>query len=568
MTDPELADATYVEPLTPEFLERIIERERPDAHPAHGRAGRPASTWPWRWPNAASWKAQRAARSAPTSTRSRPAEDRELFKTAMLRDRRRGAAVRTRPLGRGGRGRSRGEIGLPVVVRPSFTLGGSGGGIAYNRRGLPRRSSPAAWPSRPSHEVLVEESPRGWKEFELEVMRDTADNVIIVCSIENFDPMGVHTGDSITVAPPDDASDRRVPGDARRGQGDHPQDRRRDRRLEHPVRRRPDDRPASRHRDEPARLALVRAGLEGDGLPDRQDRGATSPSATRSTRSRTTSRRRRRPPSSPRSTTSWSRSRAGRSRSSRRPTPGSTIQMKSVGEAMAIGRTFTEALQGAPLAGDRARRPRRRRGTPLPPDELLAKLRESRRPSASSTCAAPSWPGMTCRGDRGLTQIDPWFLDDIRAIVETEDGFAGRDRRRRRPRGRCGAAKRLGFSDRALAGSWAAQARPRSARAARSSASSPSTRRSTPARPSSRRRRRTSTRPTRTRTSRSGRTGRKVMILGGGPNRIGQGIEFDYCCVHACSRWARPGSRRSWSTATPRRSRPTTTRPTASTSSR
>ena len=211
------------------------------------------------------------------------------------------------------------EVGLPAIIRPSFTMGGTGGGIAYNRDEfleIVERGIDAS----PTNEVLIEESVLGWKEYEMEVVRDKADNCIIICSIENIDPMGVHTGDSITVAPGADADRQGIPDHARRLAGGAARDRRRDRRLQRAVRDRPGQRPHDRDRDEPARVALLGAGLQGDRLPDRQGRGASSPSATPSTRSPTTSpAARRRPRSSRRSTTSSPRSRASPSRSSPAP---------------------------------------------------------------------------------------------------------------------------------------------------------------------------------------------------------------------------------------------------------
>ena len=205
MTDPELADATYVEPLTLPFLERIIEKERPDAllPTVGGQTGLNLSLALADAGILDKWSVQLIGASREAV---RVAEDRDLFKQAMLEI---GAEVP-----RSGRARSledaeriAREIGLPLVIRPSFTLGGSGGGAARTPdefRAIVRHGLAES----PAHEVLIEESVEGWKEFELEVMRDHADNVIVVCSIENFDAMGVHTGDSITVAPQMTLSDR------------------------------------------------------------------------------------------------------------------------------------------------------------------------------------------------------------------------------------------------------------------------------------------------------------------------------------------------------------------------
>ncbi|MBC8645731.1 MAG: carbamoyl-phosphate synthase large subunit, partial [Thermoanaerobaculia bacterium] len=205
MTDPELAEATYIEPLTPEFLERIVERERPDAIlPTVG--GQTAINLALALSERGILEKRNVQLIGAGERSMRLAEDRELFKQAMLEI---GAEVP-----RSGRARSleqadalAAEIGFPVVVRPSFTLGGSGGGAARGPDDF-RRIVRHGLAESPTHEVLIEESVEGWKEFELEVMRDRADNVIVVCSIENFDAMGVHTGDSITVAPQMTLSDR------------------------------------------------------------------------------------------------------------------------------------------------------------------------------------------------------------------------------------------------------------------------------------------------------------------------------------------------------------------------
>ena len=314
MTDPEFATATYIEPLMPASVARVIEHERPDAllptlgggtalnlardlsddgtlerygvradrrrlrgHPPR-RGPRPVP--PRRWTAPAC-----ACRAAPRSSRSREAE------------------------------RALGDIGLPAIVRPGFTMGGEGGGIACTEEEYRERVAEGLAAS-PIGQVLVEESVIGWGEFELEVMRDHNDNVVIVCSIENVDPMGVHTGDSVTVAPQQTLSDRQY--QALRDQaikviravgvetgGSNIQF------AVNPAHRR--DRG---DRDEPARVALERAGLEGHRLPDRQDRRAAGGGLRAGG-----DRQRHHPPdarlaSSPRSTTWWSSGRASPSRSS------------------------------------------------------------------------------------------------------------------------------------------------------------------------------------------------------------------------------------------------------------
>ena len=318
MTDPELADRTYVEPLTVEVLDgdhraRAARRDaadgrRPDRAQPRGRS---------RERRHAREVRRRADRRVDRGDQGRRGSAAVQGRDAGDRPRR--AAERPRAHRWPRRSSSRETLGFPLVIRPSFTLGGVGGGIAYNIEEF-RELAERGLELSPVHEVLIEESVIGWKEFELEVMRDVADNFVVICSIENIDPMGVHTGDSITVAPILTLTRQGIPADARRGAPHHPQGRRRDGRLEHPVRRQSGRRPDGRHRDEPARVALVGARVEGDRLSDREDR--------RQARARLSPRRdpqrhhaahaaRR---SSRPSTTSSSRSRGGTSRSSRRPT--------------------------------------------------------------------------------------------------------------------------------------------------------------------------------------------------------------------------------------------------------
>src|SRR5581483_1011358 len=205
MTDPELATRTYVEPLTRKYLEEIIQREKPDAllSTVGGQTGLNLSV---ELAEAGILERYNVELIGARIDAIKKAEDRLLFKDAM-----REIGLET-PLSklvkdiRGGL-EFAGQVGYPCILRPSFTLGGTGGGIAYNREDLEEILERGLALS-PVHEVLIEESALGWKEFELEVMRDLADNAIIICSIENFDPMGVHTGDSITVAPAQTLTDR------------------------------------------------------------------------------------------------------------------------------------------------------------------------------------------------------------------------------------------------------------------------------------------------------------------------------------------------------------------------
>ena len=527
MTDPELADATYVEPLTPEYLEKIVEKERPDAllPTVGGQTGL----------NLALALAERgildkwSVKLIGANERAmRLAEDRELFKEAMLEI---GAEVP-----RSGRARSFAEaesivreVGLPVVVRPSFTLGGSGGGAARTAdelRGVVEnglRESPAG-------EVLIEESVEGWKEFELEVMRDLADNVIIICSIENFDAMGVHTGDSITVAPQMTLSDRqyqrmrdeakaiirKVGVDTGGSNIQFAIDPETGRRvvIEMNPRVSRSSALASKATGFPiAKIAaLLAVGYRLDEIPN--DITKKTPACFEPSLDYVVVK-------IPR----WTFEKFPKA------DPRLTIQMKSVGEAMAIGRTFAEALGKAIRSLEIGRDGLDDGRGPLPREELLEKL------------SVPTWErifhlrrafvaGMTVQEIAASTRIDPWFLDAIRQMIETERSFSGKrfpavsaEEWRR--------AKRLGLSDRSLARTLVAEeASVRNRRqelgvspvfktidtcAAEFEAETPYF---------------YSTYEDENESLRTER--KKIVILGGGPNRIGQGIEFDYCCVHAC----------------------------------
>ena len=417
------------------------------------------------------------------------------------------------------------------MIRPSFTLGGSGGGAAKTLEEFRQIVQERAC-GVPGHEVLIEESVEGWKEFELEVMRDTADNVIIVCSIENFDAMGVHTGDSITVAPQMTLSDRqyqamrdeakavirKVGVDTGGSNIQFAVDPKTGRRvvIEMNPRVSRSSALASKATGFPiAKIAaLLAVGYHLDEIPN---------DITKKT------------PASFEPSLDYVVVKIPRWTFEKFPRADNrlTIQMKSVGEAMAIGRTFPEALGKAIRSLEiGARRPRRRARGAAARGAAGAASRSPRR-SGSSTCGGRSSPGMSVDDVASHTRIDPWFLDGVRRMVETEEAFAGP--RRRRPCRARSCATPSGWACRTgpSRARWAARRAP-SAGAAGSSASCRSTRRSTPAPPSSRRRRPYfySTYEDENESIRTDR--RKVVILGGGPNRIGQGIEFDYCCVHAC----------------------------------
>ncbi len=553
MTDPEMADRTYIEPVTWEVVAKVIERERPDALlPTVG--GQTGLNTAMDLHHHGVLKQYGVQMIGADPIAIAKAEDREQFKTAMLKI---GLAVP-----RSGVARSlaeahavRDEVGLPCVLRPSFTLGGSGGGIAYNReefndliaRGL--ELSPVG-------EVLVEESVIGWKEFELEVMRDVADNVVIVCSIENFDPMGVHTGDSITVAPAQTLTDKeyqrmrdaamaviREIGVATGGSN-----------IQFAVN--PDDGHMVAIEMNPRVSRSSALASKATGFPIAKIAAKLAVGyrldelkndITRET------------PACFEPTIDYVVTKVPRWTFEKFPDadPTLTTQMKSVGETMAIGRTFKESLQKAlrgletgrfGLGCDRLDL----WGTPRQPgaDEIIAKL--------ATPNAERVWyvryalkAGMSVEEIFQRTKIDRWFLHNVRDIVDLEErlracpglGAAGADLLRE--------AKQHGFSDRQLAHLWnAGEAEVRRVRkglgvepsyklvdtcAAEFEAYTPyyySTYEApvvhADAKPPGCNPGASvedETRPP------SGKD--RIMILGGGPNRIGQGIEFDYCCCQA-----------------------------------
>lgn len=424
------------------------------------------------------------------------------------------------------------KVGFPCIIRPSFTMGGTGGGIAYNREEFEEICARGLDLS-PTSELLIDESLIGWKEYEMEVVRDKKDNCIIVCSIENFDPMGVHTGDSITVAPAQTLTDKEYQIMRNASLAVLREIGVENRRVQRAVRYLPEHRPYGRHRDEPACVAFLGAGLQGHRLPHRQDRRQAG---RRLYPRRAAERHHWRP--HPGLLRAGDRLRGGQGPAFRlRKIPQGdarlTTQMKSVGEVMAIGRTFQESMQKA-LRGLEVG------ATGFDPKLNLADAeaestlkRELTVPGAERIwyVADAFRAGKSVEDVFALTKIDPWFLVQIEDLVKEEEqvktlGLSSIDRDLMYK------LKRKGFSDARLAkllGVTEKNLRSHrhklkvlpvykrvdtcAAEFATDTAYMYSTyEEECEANPSSR---------------------DKIMILGGGPNRIGQGIEFDYCCVHA-----------------------------------
>jgi carbamoyl-phosphate synthase large subunit len=522
MTDPEMAARTYIEPLTPEIVARIIERERPDALlPTLG--GQTALNLAVALHEDGTLDRFGVELIGAKIPAIKKAEDRALFKQAIERI---GLS-----LPRSGYAKTLEEArsiirstGYPALIRPSFTLGGTGASIAYNPEEL---EGAVRWGLQmsPVGSVLIEESVIGWKEFELEVMRDLADNVVIICSIENVDPMGVHTGDSITVAPAQTLTDK-----------------------EYQVMR-------------DAAVAIIREiGVETGGsniqFAVNPDDGRLvviemNPRVSRSSalaskatgfpiakiaaklavgyrldeiRNDIT----RETPASFEPVLDYCVVKIPRWAFEKFPEADRTLttQMKSVGEVMSIGRTFKEALQKAvrSLEQDRWGLTLDR---PAPADELRGLLRVPN-PDRLFALGDAYRAGLSTSEIHALSKIDPWFLENIREIVAFEADIAEYPDDVRVLR----KAKQMGFADRriaALTGRREADVRALRTRlgitatfktvdtcAAEFAAHTPylySTYEEEDEAPPSAR--------------------RKVVILGSGPNRIGQGIEFDYCCVHA-----------------------------------
>ncbi len=558
MTDPDFADRTYIEPVTPEFLEKIIAKERPDALlPTLG--GQTALNTAVAVAENGVLEKYGVELIGAKLPAIKKAEDRTLFKEAMEKI---GLEVP-----RSGFAHNYTEamevvkiVGFPAIIRPSFTLGGTGGGIAYNMEEYEKMAM-AGIEASPTSEILVEESVIGWKEYELEVMRDTRDNVVIICSIENFDPMGVHTGDSITVAPAQTLTDK-----------------------EYQILR-------------DASLKIIREiGVDTGGsniqfgvsptngrlvvieMNPRVSRSSALASkatgfpiakiaaklAVGYTLDEITNDITRETPACFEPTIDYVVTKVPRFTFEKFPAADATLttQMKSVGEVMAIGRTFKESFQKALRSLEI--------GSCGFESRLFDVINETRRALTAKEqqlltekLRTPNWErlwylgdafrsGMTVEDIFRLTAIDPWFLCNIQQIVEMEEelknargmiDLCGSDRPvapTEELRDIIRDAKQCGFSDKFLGHLWGkAEEEVRTLRlslgirpvfkrvdtcAAEFVAYTPYL---------------YSTYEEECEAEVTDR--KKIIILGGGPNRIGQGIEFDYCCVHGVFALAEDG---------------------------
>ncbi len=532
MTDPEFADVTYIEPLTVEFLEKIIVTEKPSALlPTLG--GQTALNLSMDLHHKGILQKHGVEMIGAKPDAIAKGEDRELFKKAMLRiglDVARSRTVKTLEEARS----AADELGMfPLIIRPSFTLGGSGGGIAYNREEFERIVANGLDLS-PVHEVLVEECLLGWKEYEMEVMRDHKDQCVVICSIENFDPMGVHTGDSITVAPAMTLTDKeyQVMRDASfavireigvETGGSNIQfsvDPETGRMVVIEMNPRVSRSSALASKATGFPIAKIAAKLAvGYSLDELRN------DITRLT------------PASFEPTIDYVVTKIPRFTFEKFPDADATLTsaMKSVGEAMAIGRTFKESIQKCLRSLETGARGfgGGRHGGDEPVEEKVINAKLGT-PNAERIfyIRHAFRAGYSVERIFDLTKIDPWFLHQLRELWETESSLTGRtlaavpDEALRR-------AKQQGFSDAQLAhllGSDLATIRAdRKRRGIHTTYRLVDTCAAefeafTPYYYSSYGDENEVLPP---------KGKKKIMILGGGPNRIGQGIEFDYCCVHA-----------------------------------
>ncbi|HWS40920.1 MAG TPA: carbamoyl-phosphate synthase large subunit, partial [Arenimonas sp.] len=531
MTDPDMADAVYIEPINPDTVERIIAKEKPHALlPTMG--GQTALNCALALADAGTLDKYGVELIGAKPEAIRMAEDRELFRVAMAEiglDCPKAEIARTLEQALDTQTR----VGYPTIIRPSFTLGGSGGGIAYNREEFIEITTRGLDLS-PTTEVLIEESVLGWKEYEMEVVRDTADNCIIVCSIENLDPMGVHTGDSITVAPAQTLTDKEYQrlrdasiavlrkigvdtGGSNVQFGINAQD---GRVVVIEMNPRVSRSSALASKATGFPIAKIAAKLAVGYTLD-ELRNEITGNAT---------------PASFEPTIDYVVTKIPRFAFEKFPAADSrlTTQMKSVGEVMAMGRTFQESMQKALRGLETGKVGFDPTGAAEQGEDGLIRIkRELKEPGPERLfqVAEAFRAGLTVDEVFKLSFIDPWFLDQIEELIEIEAqiklaGIDALDAKRIRH------LKRKGFSDTRIA--QLVMSDEGAIRALRHAFK---------------------IRPTYKRVDSCGAEfstntaymystyedeceaeptdRKKIIVLGGGPNRIGQGIEFDYCCVHA-----------------------------------
>ena len=530
MTDPEFSDRTYIEPLNVQTVERIIEKEKPDAilPTLGGQTGLNLASDLW---EAGVLQKHNVKLLGATYEVIQKAENRESFKSAMEKC---GLEVpRSHVVGTMEEAHAaREDLGLPMVIRPSYTLGGKGGGISYDEEQFCEMVEGGLRAS-PISTVLLEESIEGWKEFELELMRDNNDNVVIICSIENFDAMGVHTGDSITVAPAQTLTDKEYQvmrnaaitvireigvetGGSNIQFATHPETGRMVVIEMNPR--------VSRS----SALASKATGFPIAKIATKLAMGYTLDEISNDITEKT--------PACFEPSIDYCVVKIPRFDFAKFPDtdPTLTTRMKSVGEVMAIGRTFKESLQKALRSMEEkllglGMGPSRLEDLEL--DELKKNIRTPNGRRLVSIYEGLK-RGLGVEEINKLTGIDPWFLDNLLELSESEDRLAACESLEVAGVDALMEAKRLGYSDVQLATCWKTDEM--TVRDARKAAGVEATFKlvdtcaaefeaSTPYYYS------TYESEDECRVSDK----RKAMILGGGPNRIGQGIEFDYCCVHA-----------------------------------
>ncbi|KRC49037.1 MULTISPECIES: carbamoyl-phosphate synthase large subunit [unclassified Nocardioides] len=534
MTDPEFADATYVEPITPEFVEKVIAKERPDAilPTLGGQTALNAAIAAHESGVLEKYGVEMIGASFEAIHRG---ENRELFNAIVHKVG--GEVARSFVChSMDDVEKAAGELGFPIVVRPSFTMGGLGSGIAYDEADM-HRIAGAGLSASPTTEVLIEESIIGWKEYELEVMRDKADNVVIICSIENFDPMGVHTGDSITVAPAMTLTDREYQhlrdlaigiirevgvdtGGCNIQYAVNPADGRVIV-IEMNPRVSRSSALASKATGFPiAKIAAkVAVGYTLDEIPN---------DITQET------------PASFEPSLDYVVVKVPRFAFEKFPTADTTLttHMKSVGEAMSIGRNFTEAFNKALRSLENKAAPFHWTGEPGDKDALLEAIKVPHDGRVQKLMQAIR-AGATQEEVHDATKIDPWFVDQMFLIDEVAQKVAASESL---DAGALRLAKRHGFSDAQIAGIRGLQeSEVRIARqtlgvrpvyktvdtcAAEFAAATPYY---------------YSSYDEETEVLPRAEGKEAVIILGSGPNRIGQGIEFDYSCVHASLALAEAG---------------------------